>query len=83
MILDYENKIWFSLYKGALLELDRQKLSERIASAKEAISERLQQLEGSEDHHEERTSLADAVSGLGILEAEVSGSSSNPGQSRS
>jgi hypothetical protein len=49
-------------------------LSGRIVSAKQAIAERLQELEGSEnqEEEEERTSLADAASGLAVLEAELS-----------
>jgi hypothetical protein len=72
MLFAKKNKPWFTLYKGGLLELDWQRLSERIVLAKQAISERWQQLEGSKDHHQERERLADAANALRLLEAEVS-----------
>jgi hypothetical protein len=66
-----QNQAWTVLYKGALLELDRQKLPERIALAKKAMQERLQQFEASSDHHFERQDLADAANNLRALETEM------------
>jgi hypothetical protein len=71
VLFAHKNKPWFTLYKGGLVELDWQRLSERIVLAKQAIGERWQQLEGSEDHHDERERLADAANALRLLEAEV------------
>jgi hypothetical protein len=72
MLFAHKNKPWFTLYEGGLLELDWQRLSERIVLAKQAIGERWQQLEGSKDQHQERERLADAANALRLLEAEVS-----------
>jgi hypothetical protein len=71
VLFAYKNKPWFTLYKGGLIELDWQRLSERIVLAKQAIGERCQQLEGSEAHHHERERLTDAANALRLLEAEV------------
>jgi hypothetical protein len=40
MLFAHKNKPWFTLQKGGLLELDWQRLSERIVLAKQAIGER-------------------------------------------
>jgi hypothetical protein len=72
MLFAHENKPWFTLSKGGLVELDWQRLFERIVLAKQAIGERWQQLESSKDHHQEQERLADAATALRLLEAEVS-----------
>ena len=71
MVFAHKNKPWFTLYKDGLIELDWQRLSERVVLAK-AIGERWHQLEGLEDHHRERERLADAANALRLLEAVVS-----------
>lgn len=63
---------WEPQYKAAMLELDRNKLGERIQAAHLAISERLRVL--SQDHFgspEERNAIRDALSGLAVLEREL------------
>ncbi len=62
---------WQAEYKGAMLELDRAKLSERVALAHKAIAERLNILA---QHHfgapDERQAISDALNGLAMLERE-------------
>jgi hypothetical protein len=63
---------WQPQYQAAMLELDPSKLPDRILSAHQAISQRLQAL--SEDHFgspEERNAIADALNGLLMLEREI------------
>jgi hypothetical protein len=59
---------WINLYKGVMLEFDRQKLPERISIAKGAIEERLARLGPSSDNQDERRSLAAASRNLRVLE---------------
>jgi len=54
-----------------VLEVDRQKMPERIVVARLAISNRLQGLHGNPDHHGERQQIEDALRALAVLEAEV------------
>ncbi|HEX8816903.1 MAG TPA: hypothetical protein VF753_15505 [Terriglobales bacterium] len=58
---------WLALYQQALLELDQQKLKERIAAAEKAISGRLQAITGTSNHHTERRAIEDALSSLRVL----------------
>jgi len=59
---------WAEVYAAAFLELDMQKLPERIVIANKAIQERLRELEMSTDHHRERLDLANAIKKLRLLE---------------
>jgi hypothetical protein len=65
-----EDKPWFVVYKAALLELDSQKLPERIVAAKEAVHLRLKEIQGDTDHHAERQQIEDALNSLRTLERE-------------
>jgi hypothetical protein len=70
MIADYP---WGRSYKLAILETDRSRLAERIQSAERAIMARLQELNN--DHGgtaEEQTAIRDALSGLRMLQKELS-----------
>jgi hypothetical protein len=58
---------WQNEYQAALLELDRQKLSERVAAAEAAIYKRLQAISQNSDHHAERQAIADALVGIRVL----------------
>jgi hypothetical protein len=58
---------WQKKYEAALLELDREKLSEQIAAAEAAIYERLQKISGKSNHQTERQAIEDALSGLRVL----------------
>ena len=62
---------WEPVYHRAVLEVDRQKMPERIVVARLAISNRLQGLHGNPDHHGERQQIEDALRALAVLEAEV------------
>jgi hypothetical protein len=58
---------WREPYQQALLELDQKKLSERIAAAETAISNRLRAIDGDSNHHAERQAIDDALSSLRVL----------------
>lgn len=53
---------WQAPLQEALLELDREKLAERIQKVETVIFERLQAISSDTDHHDEREALADAAS---------------------
>jgi hypothetical protein len=59
---------WLSLYKAALLELDLQKMSERIVVASEALRRRSRQLQGSEGHCIEKLEIEYAIRNLHVAE---------------
>ena len=58
---------WLELYRGALMELDRAKLPQKIDAAKAAIQLRIQQLLASKDGHQEYSALEDALRNLRSL----------------
>ena len=58
---------WSHKYREALLETDREKLSERVAEAEAAIFERLQQLSQSQDGQAERKAIQDAINALRFI----------------
>ena len=58
---------WREPYQQALLELDQEKLSERIAATETAISNRLRAIAGDSNHHAERQAIEDALSSLRVL----------------
>lgn len=58
---------WREPYQQALLELDQDKLSERIAATETAISNRLRAIAGDSNHHAERQAIEDALSSLRVL----------------
>ena len=58
---------WQNEYQNALLEVDRQKLSERVTAAEAAIYKRLQAISQSPDHQAERQAIEDAQAGLRVL----------------
>jgi hypothetical protein len=62
---------WQAAYHSAVLEVDREKMPERIVAARQAISNRLQGLYGNPDHHAEREQIEDALRALAVLEAEI------------
>ena len=72
MIADYP---WGRSYKLAILETDRSRLAERIQAAERAIMARLQEFNN--DHGgsaEEQAAIRDALSGLRMLQKELSDS---------
>ncbi len=58
---------WQETYREVLVELDRDKLRERIVAAETAISDRLRAIAGSTDHYAERQAMEDALSLLRTL----------------
>jgi hypothetical protein len=58
---------WQNEYAAALVELDREKVPERVAAAETAIFSRLQQLSQNSDHHTERQAIKDALQSLKFL----------------
>jgi hypothetical protein len=64
-------KNWVESYLRAALEVDRQKMRGRIVAAREAVAERLKDLEGNSDHHVERHDMQSALAALTCLEDEV------------
>jgi hypothetical protein len=64
---------WQNEYQAALVELDREKLPERVEAAETAIYTRLQQISQRSDHSAERQAIEDAVAGLRVLKRDSLG----------
>jgi hypothetical protein len=62
---------WQEPLQAALIELDQQRLPEKVAAAETAIVQRLQELADSADSTEERQALATASSSLLTLQKMV------------
>ncbi len=62
---------WKELCQAALVELDLEKLKERVAAAEAAVFARLQELAQSSDGREERQALMDVSSSLRFLKRDV------------
>jgi hypothetical protein len=58
---------WFELYSAAVLELEPDRLIERVDAAESAIHGRLRDLQYDSDHHEERQLIGDAQHTLSFL----------------
>ncbi len=58
---------WKDLYLQTLLESDGEKLTELVHAAEYAIVLRLQELENSTDHHEERIQMKLAAADLLVI----------------
>ena len=65
------DKPWIAAYLRAALEVDGQKMPERIITAREAVAGRLKNLEGDSDHHAERDDMQLALAALTMLENET------------
>ena len=65
------NKPWEEQYLRAALEVDGQKMPERIIAAREAVAGRLKDLEGNSNHHAERHEMVSALAVLANLEDET------------
>jgi len=59
---------WVALYKAALLELDLQKMPERIALANKALQERSRELQNSYGHYGEKLEIQYAERNLHVAE---------------
>jgi hypothetical protein len=64
---------WQPQYQTALLEIDREKLPERVAAAETAIYQRLQAISQSSDYQAERQAIEDALSSLRVLKRDSLG----------
>ena len=62
---------WENLYLQTVLEVSGQKMPERIAATRKAITGRLRNLEHDSDHHTERHEMEKALTALKTLEAET------------
>jgi hypothetical protein len=58
---------WQQEYQAALLELDTEKLRERIAAAETAIFNRLQAISQGLNHTAQRQAIEDALASLRVL----------------
>jgi len=63
-----ERAKWVALYKAALLELDLQKMPERIALANKALQERSRELQNSYGHYGEKLEIQYAERNLHVAE---------------
>jgi gluconate kinase len=61
-------KRWLTLYRDALLELDLQKMPERIVLACSALQERSRELQGSGGHYGEKLEIEYALRNLHVAE---------------
>jgi hypothetical protein len=61
---------WQNEYAAALVELDREKLPQRLAASEAAIYKRLQAISQSSDHQAERQAIEDALAALRVLKRE-------------
>jgi hypothetical protein len=61
---------WQNEYAAALVELDREKLPQRVAASEAAIFNRLQAISQSSDRQAERQSIEDALAALRVLKRE-------------
>src|SRR5262245_2559700 len=61
---------WQQDYQAALLELDPQKLLERVAEVEAVIFKRLQAISHNPDHVAERQAIDDALASLRVLKTE-------------
>ena len=59
---------WLALYKAALLELDLQKMPERIALANKALQERSRELQGVGGYYGEKLEIQYAERNLLVAE---------------
>lgn len=65
--LQLQYPLWQEAYRSALLELDSEKLKERVAAAEALIVARRRAIEGDADHRDERHAIQDALFGLKVL----------------
>jgi len=78
-IRDLMHSGWQKPYLDAMLEINPDRLKDRVASAEAAIQLRLRELADSPDSQVERQCLADACNGLLVLKKEASPPPSNHG----
>lgn len=62
---------WEKTYREALLELNPQKLVQRVSAAESAILSRLQEIRIGSDSRMEAQAIEDALNGLRVLKSET------------
>ena len=62
---------WEDRYMQTILEVNGQKMPERITATRQAITGRLRDLKQDSDHHGERSRMEAALRALSELEGEV------------
>ena len=62
-----ESQPWYQLYASAVVELDLERLIERVNATEAAIHSRLRDLQYDSNHHEERQLMEDALRTLNFL----------------
>jgi hypothetical protein len=67
-MLPNEQQRWLTLYKAALLELDLQKMPERIVLASKALQKRSRELQQSSGHYGERLEIEYAIRNLHVAQ---------------
>jgi hypothetical protein len=80
-VQDLKYSSWQKPYLDAMLEINPDRLKDRVASAEAAIQLRLRELADSPDSQAERQCLADARNGLLVLKKETSAPPSDYGVS--
>ena len=80
-VQDLKYSSWQKPYLDAMLEMNPDRLQDRVASAEAAIQLRLRELADSPDSQAERQCLTDARNGLLVLKKETSAPASNHGVS--
>ena len=78
---DLKYSSWQEPYLDAMLEMNPDRLKDRVASAEAAIQLRLRELADAPESQLERQCLADARNGLLVLEKETAAPPSNHGVS--
>ena len=68
---DGNSSEWKKVFQEALVEVNPDRLKEKLAEAEAAIFQRLQALQPGTDHVEELRALQDASSALLVLKREV------------
>ena len=66
-----ENTSWEERYLQTILEVNGQKMAERISATRAAIAGRLHDLEHDSDHHAERHQIENALRALSQIEVRV------------
>ena len=67
-MLSKGQKRWFDLYRAALLELDLQKMPDRIVLASKVLQRRSQELRDSSNDYGERLEIEYAIRNLHVAE---------------
>jgi len=62
-----KSQAWYQQYASSVVELDPEKLIERVDATEAAIHGRLRDLKYDSDHHEERQLMQDAQRTLAFL----------------